>query len=285
MTIELKNIPVVILAGGRGARFDHESQVKPKPMIEVVGQPMLRQIIDGFISQGFREFIVATGYLGEQIREYFDAVGSKFSFDEDEGIQHTVHHGIMGEPIFVKCYDTGLESNTGDRVRKLKQVIDGRRFVLTYGDGLSDVNMADVLDHHDWAHKSWEQERLTGFSPPLVTMTAVRPPGRFGVLEVVSDGEWSTNFAAVVKSFEEKPAQGLINGGFMVVEPGFITQYLEPYGSLEGDALRRLASDGLMQAVVHGGYWRCMDTRRDLEQIEQDVLDGDGRLPWLREKK
>ncbi len=294
------DIPVVILAGGRGARFDHESQVKPKPMIEVAGKPILQHIIDGFVAQGFREFIVATGYLGQSISDHFDFDGRSTilaidwrvadgrageSKNEYRGGMQEFYYDVDGDapftPVRVKVIGTGLDSHTGERLWRLRDVIGNSRFILTYGDGLSDVPMDDVLAQH-------------GVTSACVTMTAVRPPGRFGVVEfqkleyghVIGD---STQYSpTIVTSFQEKADVGWINGGFMVCEPWFIDRYLDSGNELESMALSKLANDGAihyerggLHAYKHEGYWRAMDSRRDLEQIESDVKLA-GRLPWLR---
>lgn len=250
--IDLSQIPVVILAGGRGARFDHESQVRPKPMIEVAGKPMLQHIIDGFVSQGFREFIVAAGYLGEQIAGHF---GSSMERRVRAG-QYDLFK--MGD-VFVTVVDTGTDSHTGLRLWLVREQVANRRFVLTYGDGLSDVDMRAVLNQHE-------------HSGAGVTLTAVRPPGRFGVVEFDGIG--------TVCTLEEHAAVGWINGGFMVMEPEFIEQYIEGEFELESTALRELGACGGLHAYRHYGFWMCMDTRRDREQIEEDIRRT-GRLPWM----
>lgn len=259
MTIDLAKVPVVILAGGRGARFDSESQVTPKPMIQVAGRPILQHIIDAFVLQGFREFIIPTGFLHEQIDAHFGRIGQLFA------PWGYACPGVGKSPWLcrytVRTVDTGSDAHTGLRLWRCRDFIRDRRFVLTYGDGLSDVDMAAVLQQHEH----------TGAG---VTVTAVRPPGRFGVIEFGDD-------ATLVRSFSEKADVGWINGGFMVMEPEFITQYIEGEFELESTALSELAASGGMHAYRHDGYWRCMDTRRDREQIEEDVRRA-GRLPWMR---
>lgn len=253
---DLSQIPVVILAGGRGARFDHESQVMPKPMIEVAGRPMLQHLIDSLVSQGFREFIVLTGFLHERIDSHFEHMGllvapwtyACFDFG---------HHRYA-----VRIVDTGVDAHTGQRLWRARDVIGNRRFVLTYGDGLSDVDMAAVLAQHE----------RTGAG---VTLTAVHPPGRFGIVEFDGDD-------TLVDMFHEKSDVDWINGGFMVMEPEFIGQYIEGEFELESTALRELAASGGLHAYRHYGFWMCMDTRRDREQIERAVQMNGGKLPWIR---
>ena len=252
---DVAEIPVVILAGGRGARFDHESQVKPKPMIEVAGKPILQHIIDGFLVQGFRRFIVTSGYLGGQMVSYFrEKIGPEMTNGPDGAVF------TLG-PITIVVMPTGEDSHTGERVAKVRPFV-GKRFVLTYGDGLSDVDMRDVLRQHE----------QTGAG---VTMTVVHPPGRFGVIEFSDSNR--------IETYTEKPMGDWINGGFMVCEREFIDQYIEGDNPLEMVALKELANDGGLYGYPHAGYWRCMDTRRDLEQIEDDVKLANGLLPWRKD--
>jgi glucose-1-phosphate cytidylyltransferase len=276
------DIPVVILAGGRGARFDHESQVKPKPMIEVAGKPILQHIIDSFVSQGFREFIIATGYLEEEIRKYFGnwaevcAAPTAKEYANDPSSHWWFY---LNGDVRVKVVSTGTHSHTGERVRRLAPHIDKRRFILTYGDGLSDVQMEDVIAQHlsppEWDLAGTDDHPAA--QRPLVTLTAVHPPGRFGILQ------FNGAYYRHVRKFSEK-ANEWINGGFMVCEPEFISEYLEGGLALEDEALPLLADHWRLQAYQHRGYWRCMDTRRDLEQIEADV-GSTGHLPWLSLKE
>lgn len=265
-----ERIPVVILAGGRGARFDHESQVKPKPMIEVAGKPILEHIIDGFVAQGFKEFIVACGYLASHIEAWaLRTALAKYPTD-----------------VTIQNVDTGVDSHTGERLLRLAPIIRNRRFILTYGDGLSDVDVHKVLERHVESVKGrvwWGNNPPDDPSPALITVTAVQPSGRFGAIEFVGPDSWDVG---EVRSFQEKPREAWINGGFMVVEPEFIERYLwgpAPVPQLESQAMASCAADGFMRARKHNGYWRCMDTRRDLEQIEEDVRNAGGNLPWRRD--
>jgi glucose-1-phosphate cytidylyltransferase len=269
---DIGTMPVVILAGGRGARFDSESQIKPKPMIEVAGKPIIQHIIDGFVAQGFKEFLVATGYLELQLWDHF--IAQRASFHHLMMIPSQVAVGCKNGAL-VRCISTGEASHTGERVVRLRDHIKDRRFILTYGDGLCDVRMRQLLNHHHYdAHYGG-----------LVTITAVPPPGRFGAVELedpISDKNTR------VKSFHEKPYYGLINGGFMVCEPQFIDLYLRgPDGTsfeLERYGLATCAEDGKLHAYTQNiNYWACMDTRRDLEQIEADVAANGGKLPWRRD--
>ena len=261
----VRDIPVVILAGGQGARFDHESQVTPKPMIKVAGQPILMHIMNSFVRQGFREFIVLSGYMAESIDGFLGIWGAPIGVN-----RYRLDSLIIDQPdhFTVQTVQTGHNSNTGKRLWMARQVIGARRFVLTYGDGLSDADMHAVIDQHD----------QTGAG---VTVTAVHPPGRFGVIEFADDTDELSGSPTLVNSFNEKHDVGWINGGFMVVEPEFITQYIEGEFELESTALPELAASGGLHAYRHDGYWRCMDTRRDRDQIEDDVRRC-GIFPWMR---
>lgn len=257
--MKLEDIPVVILAGGRGARFDSESQVKPKPMIEVAGKPMLQHVIDGLVLQGFRQFFVATGYLGNVIDEYFQERcvtrwdDGRYLFHVPEGELNKT--ATWGSHFAITSVDTGESSHTGERLYKLRNHINGRRFILTYADGFSDVKMVDVIAMHE------------SFPGTHITVTAVNPPGRFGVLEL--DGNH-------VRSFDEKPSGQWINGGFMVIEPEFIDKYItrnSGVARLEAEGMSTAAAYGRMMVYKHSNFWKCVDTRRDLEEIEKIISE------------
>jgi glucose-1-phosphate cytidylyltransferase len=282
-TPDLAQVPVVILAGGRGARFDHESQFKPKPMIRVAGKPILRHIVDSLVQQGFREFIVAGGWLVGEIHKYFDAEGAYYAKSADFGFEWKKYRLEYppGVDATVTVADTGEDSHTGKRLGVLwENGLLSRDFVLTYGDGLSDVDMAEVISHHRM-YSLTENRTERVFRAPWVTMTAVRPPGRFGVVDF-----WDGQPDGLVKRFEEKTHEDWINGGFMYVDPQFVAEHIitdEPWGynELESRALVDLAYSRRLLARRHLGYWQCMDTRRDLEKIEKDVA-AHGGLPWYR---
>lgn len=280
-SVEIAKIPVVIFAGGRGARFDSLTEEMPKPMIQVAGKPILRHIIDSLADQGFREFIIPVGYLHEKIVEYFQAEGCTFSYNLLLKRWH-VWIGNRLDPIFIKIWYTGEESHTGQRLLAVSELLAGRRFVMTYGDGLSDVPMRKVIEKHEKkaAEIWWGSERPDDPLPALLTLTAVCPDGRFGAVEMARIDDWGVG---QVSSFEEKPRDSWINGGFMVAEFEFIERYLwgpEPIPMLEKQAMWTVAKDGRMRAYRHTGYWQCMDTRRDREKIESDVTSNDGIPPW-----
>lgn len=271
----------VILCGGRGARFDHETQVLPKPLIEVAGRPILRHIMDSLEAQGIRHFILAVGYLGNEVVHHFEYDGGYVCHGQRfGGIDFTKKGG--GADVFV--VDTGQDSHTGERLAKLRPYLT-KRFLLTYGDGLSDVQIADILVEHTRDYAAIPSNQTgdgkviphPAHEPPLVTLTAVNPPGRFGVLQ------FNANYYRHVRDFKEKAKDEWINGGFMVVEPEFLDHIVTPYGvmCLEDEALPGAAHLWRLRAHQHRGYWRCMDNRRDLEQIEFDVEMDGGRLPWM----
>lgn len=277
------SVPVVILAGGRGARFDHESQVTPKPMIEVAGKPILGHIMDLCEAQGFDEFWILGGYKCEVIEEY---LSTRYECtDTPHGYEHIRVFGGRGERVKTHLFFTGEDATTGDRLMTVAMEFKlSRPVILTYGDGLADVDLNALLVHHD--------RMRVGKKLPTVTLTAVQPPGRFGVLQFDVRGDEAVQTDDVV-GFEEKSRRDWINGGFMVVDPGAVMMFVPQkpgdwesgvFESFETGALPRLANHGLLNAYRHRGYWRCMDTRRDLEQIEQDVRDAGGGLPWIRGK-
>jgi glucose-1-phosphate cytidylyltransferase len=249
----------VILAGGRGTRLSEETGVLPKPMVEIGGRPILWHIMSLYASQGFNEFLVALGYRGDYIKRYFleyHRLRRDFSIKLDTG-EIEVHDGVC-EDWQVHLVDTGLDTMTGGRLRRLRDWIGDETFMLTYGDGVSDVDLRALVAAHR-AHGR------------LATVTAVRPPARFGGLEF--EGER-------VSRFSEKPqiGDGWINGGFFVLEPGVLDYIDGDDSSFERDSLERLANDNQLFAHLHDSYWQCMDTLRDVQ-----VLNGlweSGDAPW-----
>ena len=242
---------VVVLAGGRGTRLAEETSVRPKPMVEIGGRPILWHIMHLYAAFGFREFLVASGYKGEMIREYFDNC-------EPAAPGSTPARKSPDHPWQVRVVDTGLDTMTGGRLRRLGSWLGGAPFMLTYGDGLSDVDLRALLTFH----------RQHG---RLATITAVHPPARFGALYLDGDA---------VTAFSEKPqtGEGWINGGFFVFEPA-VLEYLGGDATiLERDPLERLAADGQLMAYKHTGFWQPMDTLREKEILES--LWAGGTAPW-----
>jgi glucose-1-phosphate cytidylyltransferase len=255
---ESSGVKTVILAGGLGTRLQEETTVKPKPMVSVGGQPILWHILKIYASYGFDEFAIALGYKGDVIKDYFlnyrhrtSSLTVKLSTGDV-----TVHGGSC-EDWTVHLLDTGLATKTGDRLRQAAHFIGAERLMMTYGDGVADVNVRSLLDFHERQGK-------------LVTMTAVRPPARFGSLRFEGD---------LVAQFEEKPqlGEGWINGGFFVIEPEAIP-YIAPNCMFEHEPLERLAAAGELAAYRHDGFWQCMDTLRDVRFLEGLWERGDA--PW-----
>jgi glucose-1-phosphate cytidylyltransferase len=250
---------VAILAGGLGTRLTEETELRPKPMIEVGGRPLLWHIMKHYYSHGFHEFCLALGYKGDVVKRYFldyHQLSGHVSVELKTG--HASFNEPAAEDWTVNLVDTGVGTNTGGRLKRLKPWLAQETFMLTYGDGLSDVDLAALVSFH----------RECG---TLATVTAVRPPARFG--GVIFDGN-------LVAEFTEKPqiGEGWINGGFMVFEPE-VLDYIQGDGSsLEADLLERLARDRQLSAYRHDQFWQCVDTLRDLRLVEG--LWDSGRAPW-----
>ncbi len=252
-------IKVVILAGGFGTRLAEETEIKPKPMVEIGGRPIVWHIMKHYAHYGFNEFLIALGYKGEVIKRFFlDYPRLNGSLTIDLASGRVEMYDKPGEDWRVHLIETGLQTNTGSRVKLLQPWLAHETFMLTYGDGLSDLDLYALLRFHR-DHKK------------LATITAVRPPSRFGGL---------TFNGNVVTEFSEKPQieMGWINGGFMVFEPG-IFDYLDGQEvSLEADALSRLAAEGQLVAYPHEHFWQCMDTLREVRLLER--LWQGGNPPW-----
>ena len=250
----------VILAGGVGTRLAEETEVKPKPMVEVGGQPILWHILKHYAHYGIKEFFVALGYRGEVIKRFFmdyHSLNGSISIDLASG--QVDRDDRECEDWVVHLKNTGEKTNTGGRVKRLEPFLNDGTFMMTYGDGVCDVNLHDLLACHR-AHGR------------IATVTAVRPPARFGGL--ILDGD------STVVDFTEKPqiGEGWINGGFMVCEPQIFNYLKDDDSSLEADALERLASEGQLAAYQHEGFWQCMDTMRDMRLLQG--LWQSGRAPW-----
>lgn len=249
---------VIILAGGRGTRLQEETVVRPKPMVEIGGRPLMWHIMKSYAAHGFKDFLIACGYKGEMIKEYFGNFflhESDYVIDLGDGSLEVVNAGKLDWKVGV--VDTGQETMTGGRILRLKEWIGDETFMVTYGDGVGSVDISALARFHAQHGR-------------LATVTAVRPPARFGQL-VLSGTE--------VKEFAEKPqtTEGWINGGFFVFEPG-IFDYLDGDGTaLEHAPLRRLAADGELLAFRHEGFWQPMDTLRDRISLENQWNAGNAR--------
>jgi glucose-1-phosphate cytidylyltransferase len=250
---------VVILAGGFGTRLAEETEVRPKPMVEIGGRPLLWHIMKHYAHHGFREFLVALGYKGEMVKQYFlDYHNLSGSMTISLATGKVTPHGRGCEDWEVHLMDTGMATSTGGRLKRLEPLLSDGTFMLTYGDGVSDVDLKALLRFH----------RAGG---RLATVTAVRPPARFG--GIVCEGD-------LVGRFTEKnqAEEGWINGGFMVFEPGIFCYLQGDDASLEADALECLAGEGRLAAFRHERFWHCMDTLRDKRLLE--ALWREERAPW-----
>ena len=250
---------VVLLAGGLGSRLAEETEVRPKPMVEIGGKPILWHIMKHYSHYGHKEFYIALGYKGEYIKRYFlDYLSLNGSMSIDMTTGKVESSNKDSEDWVVHLVDTGMDTPTGSRVQRLRSLLSDEPVMVTYGDGVCDVDLDALLAFHRKQGK-------------LATVTAVRPPARFG--ELLFDGN-------LVAQFTEKPQihEGWINGGFMILEPGAFDYLQERDCSLEIDALSQLAADKQLSAYRHENFWQCMDTLRDKRLLES-LWDKD-RAPW-----
>jgi glucose-1-phosphate cytidylyltransferase len=254
----------VILAGGLGTRLSEETSLKPKPMVEIGGKPILWHILKMYHRHGISDFVICAGYMGHVIKKFFaDYFINNSDVTFDMRYHTTSIHANSSEPWKVTVVDTGAESMTGGRLQRVRKYIEGETFCLTYGDGVSDVDITGLVDFH----------RNHG---RLATLTAVHPPGRFGVVNFHHDG--NTN---QVETFSEKTdgEKGMINGGFFVLEPRVLDYIREGDATIwEKGPLENLAADGQLCAYPHTGFWQPMDTLRDRVYLEN--LWNSKRAPW-----
>ena len=248
----------VILAGGRGTRISEESHMRPKPMIEIGGKPSLWHLMKIYSANGVQDFVICCGYMGYMIKSYFANYFlhvSDVTFDIAKNQMEVLQNGA--EPWRVTLVDTGNDTMTGGRLKRVRPYLDEEEFFFTYGDGLADIDLKRLLEFH-------RQQKV------LATVTSVQPPGRFGAL--VTKG-------SRVLSFKEKPeGGGAINGGFFVLSPAVI-DYIDGDSTVwEGEPLERLAGEGQLAAYSHPGFWHPMDTLRDRNQLE--AMWSSGKAPW-----
>lgn len=253
----------VILAGGLGTRISEESHLKPKPMIEVGGKPIIWHIMKIYSHYGINDFVICLGYKGYVIKEYFANYFlhmSDVTFDMRENQMHI--HQRHAEPWKVTLVDTGENSGTGGRLRRVRDYVNNETFCFTYGDGVADIDLGRLLSFHR------EHGRLA-------TVTAVQPPGRYGALDL--DG-------AAVTGFQEKPQGdgGWINGGFFVLEPGVFDYIESDIISWEIEPMRALAAEGQMSSYQHNGFWQPMDTLRDRNLLEERWRSGNAEWQLWR---
>jgi glucose-1-phosphate cytidylyltransferase len=251
---------VAILAGGLGTRLSEETTIKPKPMVEIGGKPMLWHIMSIYAAFGFNEFVIALGYKGEVIKDYFlnyHYRSRSLTVDLQSG-NANLHDSKNDENWIVHLLDTGTDTQTGGRIKQVSRFIGNEPFMLTYGDGVSNINLLELLKFHNEKGK-------------LATLTAVRPPARFG--QMILDGDR-------VSQFEEKPqiGEGWINGGFFVLQPEIVKYIKDDQTLWEREPLEQLAVEGQLAAYRHNDFWYCMDTLRDVNLL--DKFWQDGKAPW-----
>lgn len=256
-----KQMKVVILAGGYGTRISEESYLKPKPMIEIGEKPILWHIMKEYSHYGFYEFIVCCGYKQHMIKEWFADYylhNSDVTFDFTRENKMTIHNNVS-EPWKVTLVDTGLDTMTGGRIKRIQQYVGNEPFMLTYGDGVSDININELLKFHQNHGK-------------IATITAVKVSQRFGVLDITDEG--------AIEAFREKSETdgSRINAGYMVMNPE-IFDYIEGDGTVfEKGPLEKVASMGELMAYSYNGFWQCMDTKRELDGL--NALWNSGKAPW-----
>ena len=250
---------VIILAGGLGTRLSEYTDLIPKPMVRIGGKPILWHIMNSYAKYGYKDFYIALGYKADVVKDYFlnyRILNSDFTTNLGNG--SVTPHILDDTDWTVTLVNTGDHTMTGGRLKRLKKFVDGERFMLSYGDGVSDVNISKLVAEH---HSNKKE----------VTLTAVRPPARFGEMELVEKN---------VVSFREKPQinAGWINGGFFVMEPSIFNYIENDETVLERRPLELLSSKGQLNAYKHTGYWQCMDTKRDHDALEAQWLSGNA--PW-----
>jgi len=254
---------VLILAGGLGSRLSEETTLKPKPMVEIGGKPILWHIMKIYSFYGFNEFIILCGYKGYMIKEYFAHYFLHMAdLTIDMETNEIIHHNSHAEPWKITLLDTGLDTMTGGRIKKARQYVGDEPFMLTYGDGVSDLKINELVSYHQRHGKA-------------ITMTSVQPEGRYGSL-IVNDNQR-------VLSFQEKPKGdgAWINAGFFVCQPEVFS--FIPDGEqiiFEHEPLEKLAREGQLYTYKHEGFWKPMDTQRDKSQLE-DLIEK-GKAPWIR---
>ena len=252
---------VVILAGGFGTRISEESHLRPKPMIEIGGKPILWHLMKIYSHYGYNDFIVCCGYKGYVIKEYFADYYlhcSDVTFDFTDENKMIIHNNVA-EPWRVTIVDTGLHTQTGGRIKRIQKYVGDETFMMTYGDGVSNIDINELVKFHSNNNK-------------IATITAIQPGGRFGVLDIDDNDS--------IRSFAEKKQEdgGWINGGFMVLEPSIFNYIDGDKTVFEVEPLEKLANEGQLNAYKHFNFWKCMDTQRDKGLLEN--LWNEGKAAW-----
>jgi glucose-1-phosphate cytidylyltransferase len=252
-------LKAVILAGGLGTRISEETHLKPKPMIEIGGKPILWHIMKIYSAHDINEFVICCGYKGYMIKEYFANYFlhmSDVTFDIKNNKMEV--HRKFAEPWKITLVDTGLDTLTGGRLKKIKEYVSNETFCFTYGDGVADVNIKKLIEFHHNAKT-------------IATLTAIQPPGKFGVVDIVEQK---------ISKFNEKPLEdgGWVNGGFFVLEPKIFDYLLDDTTVFEKEPLQKLANENQLSAFKHTKFWQPMDTIRDKNYLEE--LWSSGKAPW-----
>lgn len=252
---------VAILAGGMGTRISEESQIRPKPMVEIGGKPIIWHIMKTYSRYGFDDFIICAGYKQEAIKDYFENYylhNCDVSYDFVNGSREILNQNT--EQWRVTVIDTGLNTMTGGRIKRIEKYVGGEPFMLTYGDGVSDVNISSLLDYHRRSNKT-------------LTLTAIQVGSKFGNLRITQSG--------VVESFSEKSNDegSWINGGYMVANPEIFDYISGDETVFEKDPIESVCRNGQLAAYKHHGFWKCMDTLRDKNELES--MARDGKAPWI----
>lgn len=254
---------VVILAGGYGTRIAEESRLKPKPMIEIGGKPILWHIMKEYSYYGYMDFIICAGYKQYVIKKWFADYflhNSDVTFSYKDGTNKTIIHNQYCEPWNVTVVDTGIDTSTGGRIKRIQEYVGNETFMVTYGDGLCDLDINELLKYH---------KRMG----TIATITSVTMSQSKGVLDI-TDG--------FVKAFREKNDEDdtRINGGYMVFEPSVFKYINDDNTILEREPMERLAGEGELCAYNYDGFWRCMDTKREMEKLEKMIAEGNA--PWIK---
>ena len=262
-SMDSSEMKVVILAGGQGTRLREETEIRPKPMVEVGGKPIIWHIMKIYSHYGFNDFIVSAGYKSEWIKRYFldyATMSTDFTIDLSAGNNKLqIHDGEEKEKWKVTVVDTGLETQTGGRIKLVRKYIN-KTFMATYGDGVANINIPKLVESHEQTRKE---------NGTIATLTAVHPIARFGEIGFEPDGKR-------VKHFMEKPQtdRDWINGGFFVLEPEIFDYMPQPVTNFESQTLTTVAQEGKLAAYKHDGYWRCMDTLRDCQHLNEEWKEG-----------